>query len=501
VNHGKLRLRHLGVDTYRAPIVFMRKDCPVCRAEGFEAQSRVEVRLGERSIVATLNAISSDVLGPGEADLSEEAWRRLGAREGDEVTLTHAAPLDSFGHVRAKIFGQRLDDAAFQDIVTDVAAGRWPDIHVASFVTACAGNRLDVSEMTALTRAMVGAGERLSWGHTPILDKHCVGGLPGNRTSPIVVAIAAAAGVTIPKTSSRAITSPAGTADVVDTFTRAGLTLAELRRVVEREGACLAWGGALSLSPVDDVLIGIEHPLDIDSEGQLVASVLSKKLAAGSTHVLIDVPVGPTAKVRTGESATLLARDLVEVGTTLGLHVEVVMTDGTQPVGRGLGPALEAKDLLAVLRNEPEAPRDLRARAVALTGRILELAETVPAGGGVARAEALLESGAAWQKLRAIAEAQGGFREPGIAPLRAPVSAGDGGVVLAIDNRRLARVAKLAGAPAAPTAGLVLHHAVGAPVQKGEALFTLHAEARGELEYAMEYVRSHPPIVTLEKRS
>jgi thymidine phosphorylase len=495
MNHDALRLRHLGLDTYRAPVVYMRKDCHVCRAEGFEAQSRVEVRLGNRSIVATLN--TADVLGHGEADLSQAAWERLGAKDGDQVTVVHAAPLDAFGHVRAKIYGQRLDDRAFDAIVGDIGAGHWPDIHVASFLTACAGNRLDVSEMISLTRAMVGAGERLSWNHAPIVDKHCVGGLPGNRTTPIVVAIAAAAGLTVPKTSSRAITSPAGTADVVDTFTRAALTVDELRKVVEQEGGCLAWGGALSLSPVDDILIGIEHPLDIDSEGQLVASVISKKVAAGSTHVLLDIPVGPTAKVRSAEAASLLARDLTEVGTALGLHVQVVTTDGTQPVGRGIGPALEAHDMLAVLRNEKGAPADLRERALALAGRLLELTGHA---GGLDRATDLLASGAAWRKLAAIAEAQGGFREPGEAALTQPVVALHSGRVAAIDNRRLARVAKLSGAPISPAAGLVLHHRLGDRVAAGDPLFTLHAEAPGELEYAMEYVRSHPPIVTVDDR-
>ena len=495
MNHDKLRLRHLSLDTYRTPVVYMRRDCHVCRAEGFEAQSRVEVRFGGRSIVATLNAVGSDVLGAGEADLSNEAWERLGAREGDEVTMRHAPPLEAFGHVRGKIYGQRLDENAFEAIVADIVAGRWPDIHVAAFLTACSGNRLDVGEMTALTRAMIGAGERLSWKTAPIVDKHCVGGLPGNRTTPIVVAIAAAAGLKMPKTSSRAITSPAGTADVVDTFTRAGLSLTELRRVVEQEGACLAWGGALALSPVDDLLIRIEHPLDIDSEGQLVASVISKKVAAGSTHVLLDIPVGPTAKVRTPEAAALLARDLSEVGRALGIEVKVVLTDGTQPVGRGIGPALEARDLLSVLRNERDAPTDLRERALVLAAHLLELAGVEPNDGGLPRARALLESGAADRKLLAIAEAQGGFREPPVAPLSRPIVAADAGVVRAIDNRRLARVAKLAGAPAAPSAGLVLHKHLGDRVAAGEPVFTLHAEAPGELEYALDYVTSHAAIV------
>ncbi len=330
-----------------------------------------------------------------------------------------------------------------------------------------------------------------------VADKHCVGGLPGNRTTPIVVAIVAAHGLTIPKTSSRAITSPAGTADVVDTFTRSSLSLAEMRRVVEREGGCLAWGGGMSLSPVDDVLIGIEHPLDIDSEGQLVASVLSKKVAAGSTHVLIDVPVGPTAKVRSPESAAVLARDLVEVGAAVGLQVRVLTTDGTQPVGRGIGPALEAHDVLGVLRGETSAPEDLRARALAVAGAVLELDPAVPRGLGAARAAQLLEDGSAWRKLVAIAHAQGGLKEPPSAPLREPVLASRTGTVAAIDNRRLARSAKLAGAPSSPAAGVLLRKRVGDLVQAGEPLFEVHAQVEGELAYALDYVRANPGIFSV----
>ena len=174
-------------------------------------------------------------------------------------------------------------------------------------MTACAGDRLDIRETIDLTAAMVEVGEKLSWGVDRVADKHCVGGLPGNRTSMIVVPIIAAAGLLIPKTSSRAITSPAGTADVMETLTRVDLDIADIRKVVEREGGCIAWGGAVRLSPADDILIGVERPLDFDSEGQLVASVLSKKIAAGSTHVVLDLPVGPTAKLRDAEAAARLA--------------------------------------------------------------------------------------------------------------------------------------------------------------------------------------------------
>ena len=495
---GQLVLRRLGIDTYQHAVVFMHRDCHVCRSEGFAAQSRVRVRLGTRDIIATLNTVSDELLRVDEASLSESAWLALQAEEGAWIQVAHPEPLESLGALRAKVYGERVALAAWRDIVADVIGGRYSDLHLAALVTACAGNRLDLDETTDLTRAMLEAGERLSWDRPLVVDKHCVGGLPGNRTTPIVVAIVAAAGLTIPKTSSRAITSPAGTADTMEVLAPVNLTVAQMRRVVEREGGCIVWGGNVRLSPADDLLIRVERPLDFDSEGQLVASILSKKIAAGSTHILIDMPVGPTAKVRSDAAATALAERLGAVGSVLGIHVEVVRSDGTQPVGRGIGPALEARDVLAVLRVEGEAPRDLRERSLALAGKVLELSPAVPGGGGLAAAASLLDDGRALAKFEAICRAQGGLREPPRARLTHVVRAERDGVCGAIDNRRIARTAKLAGAPRSPAAGVELHTRLGDRREAGEPLYTVHARARGELEYALDFVTRHPDIVRMD---
>jgi thymidine phosphorylase len=491
-----LRLRLLGIDTQQEHVIYMRRDCHVCGAEGFEARTRLEVALGARRIVATLNVVDTELLAPGEAGLSTRAWTVLGAKTNDMITVAHAPTLDSLSAMRAKIYGHRLDAPAFDAIIGDVAAGRYSDMHIAAFLSACAGGRMDLQETVDLTRAMVDAGDRIDWGRKPIADKHCVGGLPGNRTTPIVVAIVAAAGLTMPKTSSRAITSPAGTADVMETLTRVDLDMAAMRRVVDREGGCFVWGGALTLSPADDILIRVERPLDLDSDAQLVASVLSKKIAAGATHALIDIPVGPTAKVRTEDDAQRLRTLLEQVATAQGLLLRVLRTHGAQPVGRGVGPALEAHDVLAVLRGAAAAPLDLRTRALILAGELLEFCGHSVPGTGRSAAWRLLDSGAAWDKFQAICEAQGGLREPGLAPLREPVLADRTGHVASIDNRRLARIAKLAGAPGAPTAGLQMHVRLGDHVERGMPMFTLHAQAPGELAYARNYLQTHP-IVTL----
>jgi len=495
---GRLRARRALIDTYQQPVIYMRSDCDVCRAEGFEAQAQVEVSANGRQVLAILHRVEAGWLEHEEAALSEAAWELLALRGGEDVTVRHAPQLDSLKFLRAKVYGSRLDYPSMRALIDDVSRGRVSDLHLAAFVTACSGGRLDHDEIVALTRAMVDVGDRIRWPMSPVMDKHCVGGLPGNRTTLIVVPIVAACGVVMPKTSSRAITSPAGTADTMETLAPVTLDVAAMRRVVEREGGCIAWGGAAQLSPADDVLIRVERPLDLDSEAQLVASVLSKKAAVGSERVLVDVPVGPTAKIRSSASAQSLAATLVSVGAAVGLQVRVVETDGRQPVGRGIGPALEAMDVMAVLQRQADAPQDLRERALMLAGELLEMAGHAAAGTGLALATRTLDSGHAMAKFIAICEAQGGLRQPPRAAFHEVVAATSSGRIGAIDNRRLARAAKLAGAPQDAAAGAVIQVRLGDAVSAGQPLFTLHAQAPGELAYALAYVGAQPPIVSVD---
>ncbi|HWA88769.1 MAG TPA: thymidine phosphorylase family protein [Rhizomicrobium sp.] len=493
----RLRARRLGIDTLSEIVVFLRKDCPVCRSEGFATHGRVLLRAGEAQVVATLYHVTSDILDMCDAGLSESAWQRLGLSDGDEVIAAHPEPQDSLSLVRSRIYGSRLDDHALRAIIGDIVEGDYSDVHISSFLTACAANPLDRGEILGLTRAMVDAGERLSWNRPIVADKHSVGGLPGNRTTPIVVSIVAALGMTIPKTSSRAITSPAGTADMMETLAPVDLDIAAIHRVVDTEGGCVAWGGAVKLSPADDVLIRVERELDLDTEGQMIASVLSKKIAAGATHLVIDMPVGPTAKVRNARAAQSLSEGLRAVGDAFGIKMRIVQGDGSQPIGRGIGPALEARDVLAVLQGARDAPADLRDRAVLLSGALIELTGLKASGGAVLAAE-ILDDGRAWAKFQRICAAQGGMRTLPASSHRQPLVAERSGQLAAIDNRKIAKLAKLAGAPEAKAAGVDLHIRLGDIAVAGQPLCTVHAEAPGELAYALNYARANLDIFRIE---
>jgi len=494
-----LKLRRMFIDTHQEAVIYMRKDCYVCRSEGFYAHSRVRISTDKHSIIATVNMATDGLLSHDEVGLSESAWKLLKAEKGQKAYFKHTKPADSMSYVRGKVYGTALTDHASYQIIQDITLGCYSDIQLAAFVTACAGNRLNINEIVSLTRAMVNVGSHLEWGSDKIMDKHCVGGLPGNRTTPIVVAIVSAAGLIMPKTSSRAITSPAGTADTMETLTPVALSIPKIREVVDKEGGCIAWGGSVSLSPADDILIRVERALDLDSEGQLVASVISKKIAAGSTHALIDLPVGMTAKVRNQEYAQKLAHQLETTGKALGIKITSLFSDGQQPVGRGIGPALEARDILSVLQNNKNAPQDLRQRSLVIAGKILEMGGVTTTNSGIQEATFLLNTGKAWQKFQAICEAQGGMHKPPISKFTHQIDSQKAGIVCYMNNRFISKLAKLAGAPAAPAAGIELQTRLGDIVEVGSPLFILHAETKGELNYAIEFLNAHPDAIKVEE--
>ena len=484
-------LKNIGIHASHENTIFIREDSPLTHSEGFKVLTRVFVHFNGSKIIATLNTVHNNLLQYGEAGLSEEAMARLNVKEGDTITVKHLQPINSLSHVRAKIYGKELTESDYMEIISDVTEGLYSNIELAAFVTACAGNNsMKLNEIVYLTKAMINAGQKITWEQPVIYDKHCVGGLPGNRTTPIVVSIIAAAGLIIPKTSSKAITSPAGTADMMETITNVNLSIDEIKKVVKKENACLVWGGGVKLSPADDLLIYVEKALNIDSEAQMVASVLSKKAAAGSTHVLIDIPFGKTAKVRSHEEALKMKYYFEAVGESIGLHIFVLITDGSQPVGKGIGPALEALDVLSVLENKTDAPQDLKERAVIIAGKILEIAKKCPDGEGQKMAEQIINSGKAFEKFKAICLAQGDFKLPVKGEFKYDIISEKNGIVKEIDNRKLAQIAKLAGAPKSPGAGICFNAPLGKIISKGEILYTIYAEGKGQLDYVKEYLKA-----------
>ncbi|MGD9660091.1 MAG: thymidine phosphorylase family protein, partial [Porticoccaceae bacterium] len=416
----------------------------------------------------------------------------LNLPETTQVQVNHAEPPQSMEHVRHKLGGNSLNQQQFNDIIFDIADNRYSKTEIAAFIVAVSEAGLDREEIFYLTRAMVNSGEQLNWHESVVVDKHCIGGIPGNRTSMLVVPIVAAHGLLCPKTSSRAITSPAGTADTMEVLAEVDLPMERLHQIVQEQRGCLAWGGTAKLAPADDILISVERPLAIDSMAQMVASIISKKSACGSTHLLIDIPCGPKAKVRSMKEAMQLRKLFEFVGDRIGLVTEVIITNGSQPVGNGIGPVLECRDVMQVLENAPDAPHDLREKSLQLAGRIIEFDADVRGGQGYAIARDILDSGRALAKMRDIIAAQGIQTQTfQLGTLTWDITAPKSGVVEAIDNQLMARIARLAGAPMDKGAGVLLQKKLGDPVEAGEMLYRIYAQFGADFEFAKRLATEH----------
>ncbi len=488
-----LKLKRIAIDTHRESIAYLSRHCSQFKAEEFQALEKIEVCGATHRMPATLNIVDdTQILGTDELGLSEAAFHAFGQAPGTLVSIRHPRPAESLEAVRAKIQGRELSPEQYVSIIRDIAGLRYSKMEVAAFLVGCAGF-MTSNEVLSLTKAMADVGHRLEWGRRLVVDKHCIGGIPGNRTSMIVVPIVVAHGLTIPKTSSRAITSPAGTADTMEVLARVDIGVDEMRGIVDKVGGCLVWGGRVNLSPADDVMITVERPLRIDTREQMVASILSKKLTAGASHLVLDIPIGPTAKVRNAAEAARLRKLFEHVGGQLGLSLDIRMTDGRQPIGRGIGPVLEARDVMAVLRNDPAAPADLRDRALLLAGALIESDISVKGGQGIHRARELLVSGAAMQAMEQIIQAQGPSNmalEP--SPSGREVFATNAGVVHGIDCLRIARIARVAGAPMFKGAGVDLICKTGDAVRSGDPLYRIHATLDSDLGFAADLAAEDP---------
>jgi AMP phosphorylase len=461
---------------------------------GVHSSDRIRITYADQQIIAIANLATH--FPQNRIGLYEEISKTLGLK-GDETVEVQLAQLpESLRYVRAKVRGERLREHDVVTIVKDVVERHLSEVEIAAFLTALKIYGLSMGENEALSRAMVETGKTLDFGEAPILDKHSIGGLPGDKTSLLVVPIVAAAGFTIPKTSSRAVTSPAGTADRVETLCPVNLSISEIKAVVEKTNGCLVWGGALDLAPADDLFIQVEYPLGIDP--LLLPSIMSKKKAIGATHIAIDIPTGSGAKIKSMTEAYTLASDFVDLGKRLGMNIQCALTFGEQPLGCAVGPALEAQEALTALMGAGAA--DLKEKAISLAGMLFEM---VGVDGGRQKAENVLKSGRAEKKLREIIAAQGGNQQikPDDIPVgdKAEVNANQTGRVLWISTEDIVHIAREAGAPREKGAGVVLKAKLGEAVKKDGVLLEIYAERSGKLASALELAQRLQPIM-LSKR-
>ena len=443
--------------------------------------------------VSTIVDISKRNSEKEEIFVTEEIKKILSARDGEKVEVGLSPSTQSLVFIKEKLMGRRLEKNEIRQIIKDVVNNVLSEAEISVFIAAMFSKGMVFEETKHLIDAILFSGNKMSFKNKFVVDKHCIGGIPGNRTTPIVVSICAAAGRIFPKTSSRAITSAAGTADCIEVLSPVEFSMEKLKKIVQKTNACLSWGGALGMAPADSKIIQIEKMLKIDPEAQLLASIMAKKLAAGSKYILIDIPYGNKAKVSKSR-AKKLRKKFLNLGESFGIKIKVVLTSAREPIGNGIGPALEMRDILRVLRRDPNGPKDLEKKSLFLAAEILEMTGTKK-GEGEALARKILESGEAYKKFNEIIKAQGGkIKEIVPLKIKKDIFATKNGRIKKIDNKEINNLARVAGCPTSKYSGIYLYFHVGDKIQRAEKILTIYSESRTRLKEAINYFEEKKPI-------
>jgi putative thymidine phosphorylase len=448
---------------------------------------------------STIVDIVEKIVKEDEIGISSEIKEVFDLRDKQKVDVDIAESPVSLSYIRKKVDKKHLSKAEIKEIIKDIVNNSLSDAEVALFVSGMYENKMDFKETISLIEAFVESGEVLSLPGKFIADKHCIGGIPGNRTTPIVVSICASAGLTLPKTSSKAITSAAGTADVIAAVAQTEFSVQELKKIIKKTGAFLVWGGSLELVPADSKIIRVERILKIDPYAQLLASIMSKKIAVGSKYVLIDIPYGKTAKVNKS-SALKLKKSFEKLGRYFKMDLRTVLTRGDEPIGNGVGPILELIDVIKVLnpneKDKSQVPQDLRKKSLFLAGQLLEMTKKAKKGEGFSIAEKILNSGEAFKKFVQIIKAQkGSLKNIKLGKFQKNILASSNGKIDSMDNIKINMLARVAGCPVDNSSGLYLYAHVGDKLKKGDKIMTVYAQSKPRLQEAINYYKREKPIL------
>ncbi len=433
-----------------------------------------------------------------EVGIPRNVAQKYGVKNGEPVqvhfTQTTSAALDALKRIMKWDRTTRFTQKEIEAIMKDISSNRFTDTLITYFSALGFFRDSTDEEMYRMAKAMAEAGEML---HRKgiVADKHCMGWVPGNETTMIMIPLLASLGIKMPKTFSKAITTPAATGECVSVLMNISFSKPEIEELVKKENCCLVRGGGLDLAPADEKLIKVAYPLSMQSYPRTIVSIMAKKYAMGINHSLIDIPVWPTAKVPDMKTAKRLKKRYEYVGKKLWMKVHVEITDALQPIGAGVGAVLQVREVLRVLQQHEKRPDDLEKKAVYLASKIIELVGMAKGKEALKLAYGQLVSGEARKKMQRIIKAQHGknpnikSEELALAPKTKDILAKKDGTVSVIDMKILNIAARTLGSPVDLHAGIYLHHKLGEKVKKWEPLFTLYANDESKIALTLDFLK------------
>lgn len=488
MNSFHLKVKKLNIEDGNLMMVMINEEDAL--AYGLNSVDKINIYHNKKDFIAEV-VLSSDIPS-GYVGVFSDIWKKFKLKNEDIVKISYAeANPKAVDAIRRKLLGKKINEEDTKLIISEIANGKLSDIQIAYYVSSSFFYKPTNQELYFTAKAMAETGEMFNFNKDIVADKHCMGGVPGNETTMIMVPIIASLGITIPKSFSKAITSPAATGECVDTLMDIEFDKESIYKLVKKTNACLIWGGGLSLAPADDKIIKVNYPISMEPHSKAVISIMAKKAAMGITHCLIDIPMGKTAKVHSITDALELKKQFEYVGKKFGMKMSVEITDAKQPIGAGIGPTLQVREVLRVLQQHPNRPIDLETKALYLSSKLIELTGYAKKGDSLRIATEQLKLGKAWKKMQEIIKAQNGNpkidceKDCKLGTVKYDFISKKDGVIKNIDMKFLNTIVRTLGCPIEETAGVYLSKKLNDFVEKGELLFTMYTESENRLKDAI----------------
>jgi len=468
-------------------VVLNRKDAARI---GFREGESIMIGFGEIELYADVMETDSKV-PEGCIGLFEEIWKEYDLDEGTSIFVDVHEPSPSLSAISKKLMGKTLTKSELEGIMKDIGTRQLRETEIAFFISTFFNPGFNDDEIYWMTKGMAESGDTLSFkgirGNGDLVaDKHSIGGVAGKAITPTLVPILVEGGLIVPNTSTRAITSPAGTTDILEVVMPVALDKEKVLEVVKKTGGCMFWGGSLKLSPADDVIINVERSLRIQEFQKVLVSIVAKKVCMGITNVLIDLPYGKGSKVESPDDVAMLDKQFRKLFKKFGIECETIKRPIKGPDGRSIGPNLEIKEALRLLERTEDRSLELEKVVLEMAGKIFENTKKARIGEGKQMAEEILDSGRALEKFWEIAFAQGATKRVNSTDihggkLRYSLLSDRDGVIKRIDNITLVTITRALGSPAIKEAGIRIEKMPGETVKKGEPLLTMYATTENRL--------------------
>ena len=415
------------------------------------------------------------------------------------VSFVRNNPL-SMQAIRKKMLWKKITDEEIDAIIEDVKDNKIHDLVLAYYVATSFFYKSDVHELAYTTKATAYTWDMYRFPGI-VAGKYCIWWVPGNETTMIVIPILASLWITVPKTFSKAITSPAATGECVNVLMDIEFDKQEVIRLTDKVWACLVWNEKLNLAPVNDKIIKVSSPLGMEPYARMISSIMAKNYAMGINHCLIDIPMWPTAKVATMKDAKRVAKRFRDIWEYLWIKMDVEITDWSQPIWRWIWACLQAREALRILQQYKTRSEDLEKKAIFLASKILVLCWVANSMGNSEKmVKTQLENWEAWKKMQEIIKAQNWdpsvkSEEIQLGKFSYDVVADKDCIISKVDMKHLNTMVRWLWAPKEYQAGIYLHKRLWDKVKKWDVIYTMYSPSANKLNLVKE-VQQHKDFYT-----